>query len=302
MSNKKFMRSIGVLTVSLFLALSLIMFSPVAAKAQNGPLNAPLGIYNIIDRVEIVDGQLVAFDNENNFIPLNLDSLGRQGPPDDRGRPPGPPGQGQGSPQACPILNLELGAITLNLLGLLVETSDICLEITAHPSQGLLGDLLCSIARLLDRGISLEDILAGLTQAEQDLLTDALRDIINGALNNLNDAIITGYDLNGNGNNFNALQNGNNGCVILFLELGPLDLNILGLRVYLHDCKDEAITIKITAIPSGGLLGDLLCALLGGLPNLGDFLEGLIGSTLQDLLNLLLELDLQELDLLQEAA
>src|SRR5918997_2243984 len=45
-------------------------------------------------------------------------------------------------------------------------------------------------------------------------------------------------------------------CRILTLTLGPLDLNLLGLRVQLN-----RINLRITAIPGGGLLGDLLCAL-----------------------------------------
>jgi hypothetical protein len=45
-------------------------------------------------------------------------------------------------------------------------------------------------------------------------------------------------------------------CPILTLVLGPLDLNLLGLRIQLN-----RINLRITAIPGGGLLGDLLCAI-----------------------------------------
>jgi hypothetical protein len=51
-------------------------------------------------------------------------------------------------------------------------------------------------------------------------------------------------------------------CEILHLELGPLDLTLLGLVVHL-----DQIVLDITAQPGGGLLGDLLCSLadlLGG--------------------------------------
>jgi hypothetical protein len=44
----------------------------------------------------------------------------------------------------------------------------------------------------------------------------------------------------------------------------------------------------------------MLCGLLGGFPDLGELLEGLIGSTLQDFLNSLLDF-LGQLEL-QEAA
>jgi hypothetical protein len=47
-------------------------------------------------------------------------------------------------------------------------------------------------------------------------------------------------------------------CRILTLRLGPLDLNLLGLRIQLN-----RINLRITAIRGGGLLGDLLCALAG---------------------------------------
>ena len=48
-------------------------------------------------------------------------------------------------------------------------------------------------------------------------------------------------------------------CNVLNLTLGPLDLNLLGLRVQLNQ-----VVLNITAIPGGGLLGDLLCGLAGG--------------------------------------
>ena len=48
-------------------------------------------------------------------------------------------------------------------------------------------------------------------------------------------------------------------CQILDLTLGPLDLNLLGLMVHL-----DATELRITADPTGGLLGSLLCSLAGG--------------------------------------
>jgi hypothetical protein len=58
---------------------------------------------------------------------------------------------GAGSTAACEILHLELGPIDLNLLGLVIHTNQIVLDITAVPGPGnLLGNLLCSVAHLLD--------------------------------------------------------------------------------------------------------------------------------------------------------
>ena len=48
-------------------------------------------------------------------------------------------------------------------------------------------------------------------------------------------------------------------CDILHLELGPLDLNLLGLVVHL-----DQVVLDITAVPgAGNLLGNLLCAVAG---------------------------------------
>jgi hypothetical protein len=57
-------------------------------------------------------------------------------------------------PGACQVLNLVLGPINLNLLGLVVRTNRINLRIDAIPSGqpggGLLGSLLCGINNLLN--------------------------------------------------------------------------------------------------------------------------------------------------------
>ena len=51
----------------------------------------------------------------------------------------------------CQILNLTLGPLDLNLLGLLVHLDQVHLTITAQSGPGnLLGNLLCAVAHLLD--------------------------------------------------------------------------------------------------------------------------------------------------------
>lgn len=53
---------------------------------------------------------------------------------------------------ACTILHLTLGPIHLNLLGLVVNTNTIVLDITAVSAPGnLLGNLLCAVANLLNQ-------------------------------------------------------------------------------------------------------------------------------------------------------
>jgi hypothetical protein len=82
----------------------------------------------------------------------------------------------------CPILNLSLGPIHLSLLGLNVDTSRICLQITAIKGGGLLGDLLCGIANLLNSGIPLADVLAGLTADQLTTLNNGLTQVLNQAV------------------------------------------------------------------------------------------------------------------------
>ena len=54
-------------------------------------------------------------------------------------------------PNACQVLNLVLGPINLNLLGLVVRTNQINLRIDAQRGPGnLLGNLLCAITGALD--------------------------------------------------------------------------------------------------------------------------------------------------------
>ena len=79
-------------------------------------------------------------------------------------------------------------------------------------------------------------------------------------------------------------------CDILHLVLGPLDLNLLGLRVQLNQVK-----LDITAVPGdGALLGNLLCALTGILNQNGLLtqLQNLVGGLNQvaDALNAILAL------------
>jgi hypothetical protein len=77
----------------------------------------------------------------------------------------------QNSPKAvaaavCPILNLTLGPLHLDLLGLVVDLNRVHLTITAQSGPGnLLGNLLCDIAGLLDNNSITSAIVAALNQA-----------------------------------------------------------------------------------------------------------------------------------------
>ena len=66
---------------------------------------------------------------------------------------------------SCTILELTLGPLDLNLLGLMVHLDQVHLTITAEPGPGnLLGNLLCQIAGLLDNGASLHAVVDKLNQ------------------------------------------------------------------------------------------------------------------------------------------
>ena len=86
-------------------------------------------------------------------------------------------------------------------------------------------------------------------------------------------------DTAGNVTNFTTNLLGATGsCTILHLELGPLDLNVLGLMVHL-----DQVVLDVTAQSgSGNLLGNLLCAVAHLLDD-GPF--NTILADLTDLLN-----------------
>jgi hypothetical protein len=86
--------------------------------------------------------------------------------------------RGVGGPTqpTCEILELDIGAIHLDLLGLVVDLAPIHLDIVAQSGSGnLLGNLLCALAGLLNG-----PNLGGLLGAIQDLL-----DQINAILGSL---------------------------------------------------------------------------------------------------------------------
>ena len=70
-----------------------------------------------------------------------------------------------GSGRQCKILNLDLGPIFLDLLGLQVDLDEVNLDIVAQSGAGnLLGNLLCAVAGLLDSGGPLSAITNLLNQ------------------------------------------------------------------------------------------------------------------------------------------
>jgi len=72
---------------------------------------------------------------------------------------------------SCPILNLTLGPLDLNLLGLTIHLNQVVLNIVAVPGDGnLLGNLLCAVANLLNAGGPLQTLLNNLVTALNAIL------------------------------------------------------------------------------------------------------------------------------------
>jgi len=175
-----------------------------------------------------------------------------------------------GSPGAdCDILNLSLGPINLNLLGLVVNLDDcnngpITVDITGDDS-GLLGQLLCGLAGGLLGNIDLGTLLGGLNPADLLTLTDGLTDILNGLFRQILDAPLTSVG--------GVAPDGS--CSILNLQIPDgLHLSLLGLNV-----DTSAICLTITAQQGqSNLLGNLLCNLLGGgnILNLNQILRNIL--------------------------
>jgi hypothetical protein len=173
----------------------------------------------------------------------------------------------------CPVLNLQLGPIDLNILGLEVKTSSICLNITAQPGSGnLLGNLLCSLTNALNSGVPLSTFLASLSASDLTSLLSGLQNLLNGALGALTST-----------SSITSVQQVSANCSqqILSLSIGPLNLNLLGLVVTLNNCANGPVTVTIST--TNGLLASLICDLQNLLGS-GGSLTAVIAK-LQDLAN-----------------
>jgi len=171
----------------------------------------------------------------------------------------------QGNGRRCSVLHLELAPIDIALLGLFVDTSPICLDITAFQGRGILGDLLCGLAGGNLGLLSSPNLLSGLG----DILGTALDRANNTPPGQAGDSVCTGE------------------CEVLDLVLGPVTLNLLGVQVKLDDCAGGPVEVCVSATASEGLLGDILCGLADGglldgldLGDLLDFIGGLLGGDL----------------------
>ena len=196
--------------------------------------------------------------------------------------PATPAANGQVTPAATTqILNLHLAPINLNLLGLQVKTSPICLNISAVSGPGnLLGNLLTDISNLLNGGTSLGTILGNLTGSQLTTLLNGLTGLLNGVLGQLSLPSSLGTATGTAG----AAANTTN---ILHLAVGPLDLNLLGLHVHADNCANGPITLDVNAVSGpGNLLGNLLTGLANSLNGLNNqtLAQTILTNTIRDIL------------------
>jgi hypothetical protein len=154
----------------------------------------------------------------------------------------------------CPVLELTLAPLDLNLLGLMIHLDRVHLVITADSNGGLLGSLLCGLAgsgRLGPR-----QMLLNWTQAAQQSGLATRGVTLTVPLYQTTSS--TGASSLSTSPGASPLAI----CTVLDLTLGPLDLNLLGLMVHL-----DRVHLLITADSEGGILGSLLCSLAGGTPS-----------------------------------
>jgi hypothetical protein len=138
----------------------------------------------------------------------------------------------------CDVLTLRLAPLTLELLGVRVQTSTINLELYGRRGA-LLGNLLCALS---EAEVRLPRVAAAMNRQldGRPLRTMSASTEINAA------------DHEGT-------------CQVLRLVLGPLHLDLLGLNVELYgEDRESPVVVTIHALPGHGLLGDLLCPLAGG--------------------------------------
>jgi len=144
----------------------------------------------------------------------------------------------------CNVITLRLAPLNLELLGVQVTTSAISLDVYALHGR-VLGNLFCALAR------------AKVTFPRAARAAGALNAHLHGRPLRV---FAASESLPAT-----AAQAQPQSCQVLKLVLGPLHLDLLGLVVDLYGKTHvNPVVVTINAVPSQGLLGQLLCGLAGG--------------------------------------
>jgi hypothetical protein len=162
---------------------------------------------------------------------------------------------------SCRVLTLQLDTLQLTLLGLRVDTSAINLRITGQQSGGALGQLFCR----LSRGIRLDRRALQLSAAKslnRRLRGKPMRMI--GFQARVQPSETPAPAFGPVARSAQAAPPAGS-CQVLDLILGPLNLDLLGLRVDLYGATTaQPVRVLITANPAGGVLGQVFCRLAAG--------------------------------------
>ena len=150
-------------SVLVALTAALVTMPAATANAQQGNQNAnrlivpvtgaAAGIGNVagnlaISRFAIQDGALVAIGSLTATVTDAAGNVVRT-----IVTPVTVPVTNAAAAGSCDVLNLVLGPLHLDLLGLVIDLNQVVLNITAQTGAGnLLGNLLCTITGLLDAG------------------------------------------------------------------------------------------------------------------------------------------------------
>jgi hypothetical protein len=144
----------------------------------------------------------------------------------------------------CRILDLTLQKLRLTLLGLTVDTSAVNLHVTGNTSASL-GKLFCQLAS----GLKLS------TVAKQARVARVLNHRMAGRRMHV-------VSFRSRIEPKATAAQASPVCPVLSLTLGPLNLDLLGLRVDLYGLTSkDPVVVTVTADPNGGSLGKLFCQL-----------------------------------------
>jgi len=183
----------------------------------------------------------------------------------------------------CQVLTLVLGALHLDLLGLVVDLNQVTLTITGEQGPGeLLGNLVCAIANLLNqtppstvqqKATALNNLHTAVRQQLGRLTSTFVADPAGTLVQNvvMSSTVVA---------TTTAMVSAT--CQVLTLDLGALHLDLLGLVV---DLSPLHLTITAQA-GSGKLLGNLLCD-IANLLNGGGAHQGAVAKLLNLLFGLL---------------
>jgi hypothetical protein len=164
--------------------------------------------------------------------------------------------QVRGGGSTCRVLTLKLDTLQLTLLGLRVDTSAVNLLITGRSQGGALGQLFCRLARGIrigNRALAAETARS----LNRRLGRRPMHAVGFRAYMRTSDRPATATAAQA------APPAGS--CQVLDLILGPLNLDLLGLRVDLYGATTtQPVRVLITANPAGGILGQVFCRLASG--------------------------------------